>query len=243
MTSGGTEPVLDGVGGSKHSIFALELLSALDSNSSIIDGRGLFLQIENDVLVRSQRVLGQAAQKPEYGSLPATGHDGGDFLFVPVGMSLPDPDSVLPSDPNQGFGLKGVSTGPGPTKIVFQNPNQTHIGDENIRSWSKKHGQCYDIQFDYGERIDTLSLRYDVFGAEATYVDFNGSIIPFESQIAKVGEKRPNYWENNRKMVIEVGAKTENRIKFRICSQLVTEPEFPGDLDDFQLRNVSLQVN
>uniref|UniRef100_UPI00405621AD Lcl domain-containing protein n=1 Tax=Candidatus Electronema sp. TaxID=2698783 RepID=UPI00405621AD len=75
LTSGLKEPVMDG-GGGGHSIFAKALLEALRENRQILDGARLFSLIKDPV-------TDNAPQQPVYDSIPMTGHNQGDFLFVP----------------------------------------------------------------------------------------------------------------------------------------------------------------
>lgn len=238
MTSGGTEPVLDSVGSSQHSVFAAELLDKLASNAGIVDAQSLFRQIEPEVFGRARRVLGDRAQAPEYGPLLGIGHDGGDFVFVPAGMSVPAPSgSGTPETPPE-LGLRG------PSQIVYQTAASVHLGDENISSWEPVHGACYEATFDYRHRIDTLTLRYDVYGAEKTFMSFNGIVQPFESMPVAPGRTRPNYWAMDRSSVLSVGGATFDRpVTLRICSELVPKPGFAGDLDDFRIRNLRVQAN
>ncbi len=73
LTSGGLEPVEDGLG--QHSVFAKAVLKALKENPTVLDGHSLFLHVRRPV------ILG-AEQTPDYGDIRLTGHEGGDFLFV-----------------------------------------------------------------------------------------------------------------------------------------------------------------
>lgn len=80
LTSGGLEPVLDS-GGGQNSVFTRAFVDALDANKGIIDGVTLFEAVKYTVVVN-------ADQTPEYANIRKAGHNGGDFLFVPVGVSL-----------------------------------------------------------------------------------------------------------------------------------------------------------
>lgn len=79
MASGGNEPVADGGGGGKHSVFASALL------------RGL-RQMEKEQFTAAElfreyvevSVAGGAEQTPEYSPLRNSGHDSGDFVFARV---------------------------------------------------------------------------------------------------------------------------------------------------------------
>ena len=79
LTSGGLEPVLD-AGGGGHSVFAKAFLDALRANTDILDGQALFDAIKRPIVVN-------ADQTPEYADVRKAGHDGGDFLFVPVAVT------------------------------------------------------------------------------------------------------------------------------------------------------------
>lgn len=75
ISSGGLEPVLDsGRGG--HSVFAAAFLDALRANRGVLDTTLLFSQIRRDVMLH-------ADQTPELADIRKSGHEGGDFLFVP----------------------------------------------------------------------------------------------------------------------------------------------------------------
>ena len=75
LVSGGLEPVTDGGGGGKHSVFANALINALKRNTGVIEGQELFDQIKRPVVLN-------ADQTPSYSDIRKTGHDGGDFILV-----------------------------------------------------------------------------------------------------------------------------------------------------------------
>ena len=81
MTSGGLEPVVDG-GGDGHSVFTRALLENLRGNAEILDGNQLFAKLRPSVVVN-------ARQTPEYSDIRFAGDEGGEFLFVPVGLPAP----------------------------------------------------------------------------------------------------------------------------------------------------------
>lgn len=88
LTSGGTEPVLDGSGNGRNSVFASELLSRLSSNNDVLGGFKVHDLIKVEVHSRARRIMGSDAQSPEFGRIPGTGHKGGEFFFVPQGSEL-----------------------------------------------------------------------------------------------------------------------------------------------------------
>ena len=80
LVSGGLEPVYDG-GGDGHSVFTRALLTALRENREVLDGHALFTAVRRPVVVN-------ADQTPRYSDIRLAGHEGGDFLFVPVGLTV-----------------------------------------------------------------------------------------------------------------------------------------------------------
>lgn len=79
MASGGDEPVADGGGGGKHSVFANALLRGLRE----ID-KGQFTAAELFRYHIEEVVAGRANQTPEYNPLRNSGHEAGDFIFVKI---------------------------------------------------------------------------------------------------------------------------------------------------------------
>jgi uncharacterized caspase-like protein len=77
MSSGGNEPVADGGGGGTHSVFANALLRGLDEiEKDVFTAEDLFHEYVREP------VAGKSNQLPEYSTLRASGHEGGDFVFV-----------------------------------------------------------------------------------------------------------------------------------------------------------------
>ncbi|MBW2469641.1 MAG: caspase family protein [Desulfobacterales bacterium] len=77
LSSGGLEPVLDSGGKNNHSVFASAFIEALSENNGVVDATQIFSIIRRAVMLNSY-------QTPEYADIRSAGHDGGDFLFVPL---------------------------------------------------------------------------------------------------------------------------------------------------------------
>jgi ankyrin repeat protein len=77
ISSGGLEPVTDSGGSGVHSIFASAFLDTLSENEGIMDGAQLFNKLRRPVMLNSD-------QTPEYSDIRKAGHEGGEFLFVPI---------------------------------------------------------------------------------------------------------------------------------------------------------------
>ncbi len=80
LTSGGLAPVLD-VGGGRHSVFSQAFLESLENNEGVIEGQRLYREVLARVSLRAASI--DFKQEPEYAPINFSGHEGGDFLFVP----------------------------------------------------------------------------------------------------------------------------------------------------------------
>ena len=78
ITSGANEPVADG-GGDGHSIFARALLTGLAEAKGPVAAQELFDDYVYPI------VIGHAEQEPQYRPIAKSGHEGGDFVFTPLG--------------------------------------------------------------------------------------------------------------------------------------------------------------
>jgi TPR repeat protein len=81
LTSGGLKPVMD-AGADGHSVFAKALIDALRKNQTVMEGQTLFQQVYTSVKKGAENVGFE--QTPQYGPIRHTGHESGDFFFVPL---------------------------------------------------------------------------------------------------------------------------------------------------------------
>lgn len=81
LTSGGLAPVMD-AGGGGHSVFARVLLEVLRVNDDVLIGQRLHQEIAARVTYEAERY--RFEQLPQYAPIKFSGHEAGDFFFVPV---------------------------------------------------------------------------------------------------------------------------------------------------------------
>ncbi|MGR9108705.1 MAG: caspase family protein [Gammaproteobacteria bacterium] len=81
LTSGGVKPVLD-TGADGHSIFAKAFINALNKNHEILEGQALYRELSGTVKQDAKRV--GFDQTPQYGPIRHTGHEAGEFFFIPA---------------------------------------------------------------------------------------------------------------------------------------------------------------
>ena len=96
LSSGGLKPVLD-IGSHGHSVYASSLIKALSANNDILKAQELHDEVTKHVAFISEQ-LG-LLQVPQYGGLIHSGHEMGDFIFVPrtlPALSKLDAVTLLP---------------------------------------------------------------------------------------------------------------------------------------------------
>ncbi len=84
LTSGGNEPVVDSISGGRNSVFANLFLAKLKENQNLMLSSELSVSIKKS-FAKNKITLG-VNQIPEYSSIYNSGHDGGEFIFLPVSL-------------------------------------------------------------------------------------------------------------------------------------------------------------
>jgi hypothetical protein len=90
IVSGGIEPVSD-AGRRGHSVFAAAFIDALNANNDYLQGSLLFQEISRPVVVNAE-------QTPQYSDIRKAGHEGGEFIFVPI-IIAPQVTVTVPAAP------------------------------------------------------------------------------------------------------------------------------------------------
>ena len=80
LSSGGLQPVVDSIGGSKNSVFTGAMLKILSENNTVLDANALATEVSHDVVLATKD---NVRQVPRFAPLLRAGHEGGDFYFVP----------------------------------------------------------------------------------------------------------------------------------------------------------------
>lgn len=81
ITSGANAPVIDMADAGGLSIFARAFVDFLQTNRQVVSSNELHVAIKPRVVVAASRL--RFEQEPQWGQLPFSGHEAGDFYFVP----------------------------------------------------------------------------------------------------------------------------------------------------------------
>ena len=143
---------------------------------------------------------------------------------------------------NQGHQSNHKNVGRRQANILHEDYNTYHLGDENFRGrkWRPLHGQCYFISFSDDGSAGNYSLSLSRFGTESAAVFLNKTLVGYlPRQHGKRG-RHSNFWSQQEWFGVPSNSVHTGQNTLAICSSLVSRPEFPGDVDDFQIRNIRL---
>ena len=136
------------------------------------------------------------------------------------------------------LGLIGNSPEP---KLITIGAGPYHLGDERIKGWPDIYGNCFEANFISELPVKYLELKLETHGAENTSLHLNGHLAAsLPPQPKQPGARRPNYWSEERSVRLRVDLLKTGSNKFSICAEPVKNPEFPGDKDDLQIRNLRI---
>ncbi len=82
LTSGGVQPVAD-VGSGKHSYFTRAFVNALQDNTRLLNAQRLYRQVASSMALTA--VNAALPQDPGYAAIKFSGHQSGDYFFLPSG--------------------------------------------------------------------------------------------------------------------------------------------------------------
>ncbi len=153
-----------------------------------------------------------------------------------VSISTTAPPTQVPSStPN-------IPTATPAPSVLFALPDIYHIGDENLADWHPLYGECLDVTFQAALPVTALTLSLETFGAEArNTIYINGhedAILPPQ------GVAAPNEWTTPRTVELPIEGLAAGDNILAICAaEVEIQPDFVGDRDDFQVRNLQLIAN
>jgi len=147
-----------------------------------------------------------------------------DITSTPLNEAIPNPAAT--QSPN--------------SETVLDEPNIVHLGDENDRSgWASLNGDCASFKFEVQLPILEVNLILESYDATARDLikinDKEVSIIPEQAVYETWSDA------NTIPLPSSIFVNGINILEF--CSVPVTEgADFPGDKDDFQIRNIRVEV-
>ncbi|HMR68337.1 MAG TPA: hypothetical protein PKE64_30370, partial [Anaerolineae bacterium] len=135
-----------------------------------------------------------------------------------------------------------LSTQVSESQVVFFSFDTFHLGDEEFQEWKPLHGPCFNADFDVRLPIRTLAMELETFGVESLdSIHLNGYKAAI---ISPQGVSKPNEWTQTRIVTIPTDKLIDGSNKLTICAEEVeVDPDFAGDRDDFQIRNIRVIVN
>jgi hypothetical protein len=128
-------------------------------------------------------------------------------------------------------------------ETVFESADTVHIGDDknSIAGWEKVSGVCLTLQVPISLPIQEVNLSLETYGAtEREIIKVNGSEIAI---IPPLGDSNQDKWADSRTFSLVPSAFVNGMNILEICSAPLTKnADYPGEKDDFQVRNIKVVV-
>ncbi|RMG42190.1 MAG: hypothetical protein D6732_01535 [Methanobacteriota archaeon] len=173
------------------------------------------------------------SQMQETSTKPDTDHPSG----LVTGTELPSTETTQPQSTPVKSGTEGSSMVE--TRTLYQTSETYHLGDESLAGWEKLLGECLTIAFQTELPVDNLVLQFETFGVnEREVVKINGAEVLIVSPMNGLPDDE---WSQSRFLPIPTSLLKDGGNRLDICAAPLTmNPSFPGDKDDFQVRNIAL---
>ena len=123
--------------------------------------------------------------------------------------------------------------------VVYSQPEIIHLGDENVAGWTKVTGECLNAQIQITLPVQEVVLSLETFGlTERAIIKVNDTEI---SVIPPMGDSNQDVWSENRSFPLLTNHFVNGYNILEICAVPLTKnSSYPGEKDDFQIRNVKI---
>ena len=128
-------------------------------------------------------------------------------------------------------------------RILFSAAGPIHLGDEAFPGWSWLYGNCFEFEIYVARPIQGLTLILQTFGLEINapvYLNYHKAAVLPRQAIIQSTMPKPNEWSKDRILVLATDKLRIGLNRITIFTDLVPRPQFSGDLDDFQIRNLRI---
>ena len=125
------------------------------------------------------------------------------------------------------------------TLVVYTQPEIVHLGDESVSGWAKVTGVCLSAKVQITLPVQEVVLSLETFGlTERAIIKVNDTEV---SVIAPLGSSNQDVWSENRSFPLLTNYFVNGYNILEICAvPLTVNSSYPGEKDDFQIRNVTI---
>jgi hypothetical protein len=121
--------------------------------------------------------------------------------------------------------------------VVYSQPEIIHLGDESVSGWAKVTDVCLSAKIQVTLPVQEVILSLETFGlTERAIIKVNDNEI---SVIPPLGASNQDIWSENRSFPLLTNYFVNGYNILEICAVPLTKnSSYPGEKDDFQIRNV-----
>lgn len=158
----------------------------------------------------------------------------------PSGIATEMPAAGIIATPSVATNAGTITETPA-VSVVYLSPDITHLGDEKVPGWEKLTDACLTAKVQIVLPVHEVILSLKTFGlTERAIIKVNDSEI---SVIPPLGESNQDVWSDLRSFPLTTSYFVNGFNIVEICAVPLTKnASHPGELDDFQIRNVQVST-
>jgi hypothetical protein len=121
---------------------------------------------------------------------------------------------------------------------VYSNSSVLHLGDEDSTGWEPLIASCFKMSFVIKRPVNGLMISLQVFDTDAENPVFLNNVQV--SLLPAQNEAYAESWSDTIKLPISNTYIQQGTNDLMICSAPALNPDFVGDIDDFQIRDITI---
>jgi hypothetical protein len=113
-----------------------------------------------------------------------------------------------------------------------------HLGDEDFTGWEPLVGSCFKMSFVIKRPVNGLMISLQVFDTDAENPVFLNTV-----QVTLLPAQNEAYaesWSDTIKLPIPNTYVQQGTNDLMVCSAPALNPDFEGDIDDIQIRGITI---
>jgi len=125
------------------------------------------------------------------------------------------------------------------SKIIYAFRDVVHLGDDDYgQGWESLFGTCFDMSVPINLPLQTLTMELEIYGEESrNAVILNGNQVVF---IPPQGGTQDAWSKSPVIISVPIDKIVDGNNTVSICAEEAVYPDYPGELDDFQIRSINI---
>jgi len=134
--------------------------------------------------------------------------------------------------------ISSAESGLPASEQVYSNSSVLHLGDEDFSEWEPLLASCFKMSFVIKRPVNGLIVSLQVFDTDAENPVFLNNV-----QVTLLPAQNEAYaesWSDTIKLPIPNTYIQQGTNDLMVCSAPALNPDFEGDIDDIQIRGITI---